>query len=520
MAVDYPTAAEPYRGIAEYYSRMNKPAECYKAIDKAVELATDPQLKRACRQDRASFYMTGQRYKDALAELKSLIEEAPAAVAPYRTMADCYSRLKKMSECYAAVDKAVELATDPQLKRLCRQDRASFYMTGQRYDDALAEFQSLSAQSPLSPEPYRCMAGCYSQMGKLAECYAAIDKAVEFAKDPLLKMNCRQERAAYYTSGQRPQDAIAELKGLLSDYPGASQTQAWHVMLGAAYTSLGDNESAKPFLRQAIAGPPTQLKADASLYLAQSLAKEGKRGEALALMDDLYRYDALHLAVTGYVRPAQVLFSPRVANFGNPRRTEAMSSEVYVPVYEEDNVEVTSVSSNSPFVTAELKPSAFKDRPGYFITATLKPGAPIGELKTTITVNSTHPKQPKAEIPVTATILGDIDLSRESFFLGLAKKGEERKASVIVSTVSSNPLKIEKVECSLDCVIVDVAPKTEGKEYAVTATLKPALRQSSGCPIGNIKGEITIHTNDPDQPQLKVPVYAYVEDTPPSVPAS
>jgi len=168
-------------------------------------------------------------------------------------------------------------------------------------------------------------------------------------------------------------------------------------------------------------------------------------------------------------------------------------------------VEITSVTSDSSYVTATVASSTDKDRPGYFITAALKPGAPIGELKAAITVNSTHPKQPRTEIPVTAAIRGNIDLNRESFFLGLAKIGQERKAPVTISTAGKDPLKIEKVESSLEYVSVEVAPKTEGKEYVFTATLKP------DAPLGNIKGEVTIHTNDPDQPEIKVPVYAYIE---------
>ena len=45
----------------------------------------------------------------------------------------------------------------------------------------------------------------------------------------------------------------------------------------------------------------------------------------------------------------------------------------------------------------------------------------------------------------------------------------------------------------------------KAKEYTLTATL------NGDAPAGNIKAEIVIHTNNPDQPQIKVPVYAYVE---------
>jgi hypothetical protein len=65
----------------------------------------------------------------------------------------------------------------------------------------------------------------------------------------------------------------------------------------------------------------------------------------------------VHLAVTGYVRPAQLVFSPRTINLGCPRRTETMSAEIYVPSFEEDKIEVTSVSSDSPHLSAELSPT-------------------------------------------------------------------------------------------------------------------------------------------------------------------
>jgi len=214
----------------------------------------------------------------------------------------------------------------------------------------------------------------------------------------------------------------------------------------------------------------------------------------------------VHLAVTGYVRPAQLVFSPRTINLGSPRRTETMSAEIYVPSFEEDKIEVTSVSSDSPHLSAELSPSEHKDRPGYIVKATLKPGAPLGEFKGSITIISNHWKQPKVEIPVTATIRGNIDLDRDSFFLGMLKKGDEKKCAVTISTVSGKPLTIDKIDNPLPYLSVDVKPKVEGKEYSLTATLKP------DAPAGNIKGEVTIHTNDPDQPEIRVPVYAYVED--------
>lgn len=67
----------------------------------------------------------------------------------------------------------------------------------------------------------------------------------------------------------------------------------------------------------------------------------------------------------------------------------------------EDKVEVTSASSDLPYVTAELSTSKYEELAAYVVTAALKPGAPIGELKGTITINS---DQPEIRAPVYAYV--------------------------------------------------------------------------------------------------------------------
>lgn len=214
----------------------------------------------------------------------------------------------------------------------------------------------------------------------------------------------------------------------------------------------------------------------------------------------------VHLAVTGYVRPAQLVFSPAQVAFCTLRRTGTAVREVLVPVYEKDDFQVASVSSDSRFISASLERSQYKELPGYLIKLKLLPGAPIGQLRSKITINSNHPKQPSAEIPVTATVCGNVDLDRGSFFLGVLKKGQARDTAVTVSTVSKDPLNVANVDSPLSYLTVDVKPRTEGKEYVLTATIK------SDAPVGSIKGDVVVHTNDPDQPEIKIPVYAYVEE--------
>lgn len=106
---------------------------------------------------------------------------------------------------------------------------------------------------------------------------------------------------------------------------------------------------------------------------------------------------------------------------------------------------------------------------------------------------------------MTANVRGDIACDPESFFFGIVKKGGEKKAALTLSTAGNDPLTIEKIDCPLSYISVDVAPRIEARAYTLTATLK------RDAPVGGVKGEVTIQTDNPDQPTLTIPVYAYVQ---------
>jgi hypothetical protein len=213
----------------------------------------------------------------------------------------------------------------------------------------------------------------------------------------------------------------------------------------------------------------------------------------------------VQLQIGGYVKSKTLRRSPREVSFGDVRHSSESVREVYVPSTEQESVRVLDVGCDSPYLSVSNAASADKQRPGTVIKVTLKPGAPVGQFKAQLLIATDHPFDPTVTVPIIATIKGNIDLSRDVFFLGIVKNGKESVSKVTVSTVGKDALKITKIDNPLSYVSVDVKPKTEGKEYVLTATLKP------DAPLGNIKGDITIHTNDPDQPEIKIPVYAYVE---------
>jgi hypothetical protein len=122
-----------------------------------------------------------------------------------------------------------------------------------------------------------------------------------------------------------------------------------------------------------------------------------------------------------------------------------------------------------------------------------------------VTLHTNHPKEPQVEIPVTAIVKGNVEASPGMFFFGYIKKGQVARTTVVLRNASESPLAIERIESPLDFLVVDITEKQAGREYLVTATL------TDPAPLGSVKGDVVVHTNDPHQPQIRVPVYGIVE---------
>jgi len=213
----------------------------------------------------------------------------------------------------------------------------------------------------------------------------------------------------------------------------------------------------------------------------------------------------VQLQAGGVVKPVRLLILTRGLHFGTVKKRDGAKREIVVMDPGDGSLAVNEVTCDSPSVKVSLTRN---DKPDlvYLVTADLKPGAPVGELKAKIKVSTNYPREPIVEIPVAAAVVGDIEAFPNQFFLGLLKKGQTASKTITLSTTSDKPLVIRKMDSPFDYVTITTLPEIRGKKYSVTATLKDTA------PLGLIKGEVVIHTNDRDQKEIRVPVYALVED--------
>jgi len=236
-----------------------------------------------------------------------------------------------------------------------------------------------------------------------------------------------------------------------------------------------------------------------------STGRQGIWGEKVYIQSNDMVTPLVQVQVIGTVQSSRLLLSPRsIVIRRNIRRGESASRQIYLFNDTGKDLQVKEVKADIPFIETGIKKQAEGEGSYFIITVTLKPGAPLGTLKSKVTVFTNHPKEPVVEIPVTAEIVGDIKIQPDTLFFGMLKKNGEAEASVILCTVGNKPFVIKQIISSLDYISVVAAPVMDG--HKIIATLK------KNAPAGNIKGEVIVYTDSPDQPQIKIPVYAYVED--------
>jgi hypothetical protein len=276
---------------------------------------------------------------------------------------------------------------------------------------------------------------------------------------------------------------------------------------GRSQLTLGTPEPSCDCLTALLSAKNVAPGGDVELHVTFNGTKEGSVQEIVKIRTNDPVVPVATAVAWGYVKPRTWVESPMRVWLPEPvaRRAGAQTA-VFLPQYPDNSIRITGTQSDSQFIKPLVEAVTEGDRRGYKLTIAVQPDAPVGELHGKVLVTSTHYAQDKVEIVVTAQITGDVRAQPEQLFFSPLHAGTKSRASVVVRTVGAGPLHITKIDNPLSYVSVDVKPKTEGKEYVLTATLKP------DAPLGNIKGDITIHTNDPDQPEIKIPVYAYVEN--------
>src|SRR5271168_3886753 len=198
----------------------------------------------------------------------------------------------------------------------------------------------------------------------------------------------------------------------------------------------------------------------------------------------------------------QVEAVPGEVAFGDVKRGFEGTREVLVndlnPARGQFSVGPISNSNDAIKVEQEKRPDG---KPGALLKVSLLKTMPVGPFDDTIKITT---NRVPLQVDVFGTVTGDLNIDPAQVSFGIVPRGQDIVRIFKLSNQGSHPVKVLNVSSSTPAVEAIAEPVTPGKEYKVTVTLM------HGTPDGQLRGNLTIKTDDPDQATLNVPFYAIV----------
>lgn len=208
----------------------------------------------------------------------------------------------------------------------------------------------------------------------------------------------------------------------------------------------------------------------------------------------------MQLKIEGVIKP-QVVAQPMDVDFGSVRHGSAAVRDVVVSdMVGGTGFAVKSVKNDSPYI--KVTESARSDgKPGASLQVALSPSTPPGPISDTLRIETSRAP---LRVAILGVVNGDLIVKPNQVSFGILQHHQGAVRIVRLTNQGSRTIKVLGVDSTSNSVFARVAPVTPGKEYKLTVALRP------NTPDGQVRGALTIRTDDPQQTTLTVPYYGIV----------
>ncbi|MGO9063033.1 MAG: DUF1573 domain-containing protein [Candidatus Binataceae bacterium] len=187
--------------------------------------------------------------------------------------------------------------------------------------------------------------------------------------------------------------------------------------------------------------------------------------------------------------------TPAEVVFGNVKHRTEQTQEVAISYHGKGkDFRITKVANSNSNI-------AVTQEPGLKLKVSLLKTMPAGPFQDTIEI-ATNGRP--IEIPVYGRIVGNLVTEPAQVSFGILPHGAGAMRIVRLTNSGPHPVAIKGVSSTNPAVVVQSEPISAGKVYKVTLELR------KGTPDGQLRGQVVIQTDDPEQTSLMVPFYGIV----------
>lgn len=236
-----------------------------------------------------------------------------------------------------------------------------------------------------------------------------------------------------------------------------------------------------------------------------TLTFEGLITKTLDVRSDDPETPNLHLSMTGKISAA-FKSSVTEVNFGRIRKGQPTEVQTFnILVGGGVQADVKDVRPDFSQVKATIEPvDASTGARMYKINVRIEGDLPVGALRANLSVATTLSSQSVINVPVTALVEGEVNVSPRTFNFGNVTPSGESVREVLVDKTGNPDLKIEGLKFEPEGAFVGTV-----EEVKSGAAYKIVLRPGKDLKKGYQRGTLTISTNCKGEERLLVYFYAF-----------
>jgi len=211
------------------------------------------------------------------------------------------------------------------------------------------------------------------------------------------------------------------------------------------------------------------------------------------------------------------MFETTSHDFGTVARGERAQFEFVLENLYVKDVHIAAVRASCSCTTPEIKTETLKTHQKGAIVAKYNTTAFLGAKGATLTVTFDKPLFAEVQLHVHGVVRGDLTLEPGSVGFGSVDQGNGAERTITINHWGRRDWGITKVRSANPHVF---AIATELDRNAAQVTYRIIVRLDRDAPIGDLAENLTVATNDPQSPEIQVPIVGAVRDRIYASPAS
>ena len=194
---------------------------------------------------------------------------------------------------------------------------------------------------------------------------------------------------------------------------------------------------------------------------------------------------------------------PNQLVFGKILHGEERIREISILQRSNERILLNQVSAGSEYVEAKIFSTEADGN--IRVQVSLLPNAPIGNLKVNLNLTYQYKEEfSNLEIPVFATVLGDLEVLPKHLFFGIVRNADGAKKRAEVKILGNRKIHVKSVKAQSKYVKAMLTAIHQGKKYTIQTEIL------ADAPVGELRDTVIVFTDSPVQPQIEIPLYAQV----------